>query len=1449
MSTKAWKVREGLVLGARASDPSDAQDGQIWYNSTLGKFRKKEDGVIRNLAESEVLDLFGDDVALAAKGSLYLNIDSDDSATSEVFEVGVNRTQDSGGSVLLSIDESGNADFTGSLSVNTVDVVDLSSAQTLTNKTISDTNNTISIQSSTVSYNNATSGLTATDAQAAIDEVEGRVDAIESDLSDDIEGPGASTDNAIVRWDGTDGRTIKDSLVTVDNSGDMSVSRSEASGSPTLTVENTAAGSGAEALVHVNVSSGSGDAMFRATTSGQDYTFGARGDDDFVIAFGNNLSATNVMTYENLSGSITFGEAGDTGTHIFNGDQLRLSSSSASPSSLENNNTGTGGTRILSVADSATGDSFIRSIAGDSTNSSQTAMFQVRNREPSGANYWMGTYQGTALDFRYNTTDTVSTSTSYGNLSSTGAWTLGESGGTETHTVNGTLQITGELIANAGGTNADPEIYFEGDSNTGIYRPLPDQISLTAGGNTLFRHTSTQVQIGGGDGADSGTLSLLQRGTTNADGFVIRRTSAGVSYRTWMDASDDININFGNDTVGRITNDGAWTLGASGNTEEHTVNGRLGIGSASQILNGPALTLSGAITGSTTGPQIEFELDGTVEGVIGVARAPGNIITGAAEGNLCLRSVTDGAVLFGNADGTIITASIDGATAEFNMQTVNHARSQPGGLVYDDIRNTSTSSGSEALQRIVSNSPDGYAAIELLKTDSTNVSHYLALDPSVGALEFRGGTSGTTLDPGSQPLLGRVTGGGAWTLGESGGTETHQFNGSSARVEANTTSTASFVIDNNNATTGSAGLFINTDGSGDSFAAFTNAATDYAIGIDNSDSDAFKLNVGGTTPSAGTTVFEMSTAGAAVIGESGGTETHRFNGQLEVSAPSGTNRQFAFLEGATTQAIIGVADSSNQIVYGSDADDFCFRSQGNPIRFSANSGNSSQIALNANGIFDVLTNELRVGQDTTNWTDAAIKIRSSSTGSTGPKMYFNMDGTIEGIIGIKRAAGDIVSGGAAGNMVIRSPGDGVILFSDAGGTSITGEITGNGWQIGAVDSNVNHDAYGDQFALRSDANGLATLSVINNNAAGPNSAARVLASVQNGSVGDAYFVAAAQGTTFWSWGLDSSDSDVWKLSQDAELGTNDYLRVTKAGAVTIGESGSTQTHTVNGRTNFAAAGTGAYWVTNQGTNGLTNANQIGFGADNVGNSNATGSIEGFRAEMNTDAASFTTGILRQFYARSQAKGAGSTIARKIQYSGDPMVADGTNNAFMADNFTFTGDWTLNLSGTNPSLIGGALTYGNESSNSLNNEEHGEHRRFSGNAADAIVNSISATHCYNTITPPEDQDILEVDVSSNTTSNAVACYLQVVASDTDGNGEVFDIFATVHHDGVNGVFNTPVVTSRITNGTFTNVTASWVGSGDTRTLRLATTEGFGTYSVDVRTSDRVGDKVTLLLTGS
>lgn len=65
--------------------------------------------------------------------------------------------------------------------------------QTLENKTIDGTssgNNTVTIDASSAIYDNSSSGLVATDSQAAIDEIEGRVDTLETDLDSHVNSVG-----------------------------------------------------------------------------------------------------------------------------------------------------------------------------------------------------------------------------------------------------------------------------------------------------------------------------------------------------------------------------------------------------------------------------------------------------------------------------------------------------------------------------------------------------------------------------------------------------------------------------------------------------------------------------------------------------------------------------------------------------------------------------------------------------------------------------------------------------------------------------------------------------------------------------------------------------------------------------------------------------------------------------------------------------------------------------------------------------------------------------------------------------------------------------------------------------------------------------------------------------------------------------------------------------------
>lgn len=137
---------------------------------------------------------------------------------------------------------------------------------------------------------------------------------------------------------------------------------------------------------------------------------------------------------------------------------------------------------------------------------------------------------------------------------------------------------------------------------------------------------------------------------------------------------------------------------------------------------------------------------------------------------------------------------------------------------------------------------------------------------------------------------GRLSAAGAWTLGASGGTATHQVWGTSLRLDANVASTASFVVNNLNTGAAGAGVFIDTDGTGDAWTTYSvnNLGTQFSLGIDNSASDILKLTTG-SSPSAGTTYLQVSTAGAITLGDSASTSTQTINAGNILATISGNS--------------------------------------------------------------------------------------------------------------------------------------------------------------------------------------------------------------------------------------------------------------------------------------------------------------------------------------------------------------------------------------------------------------------------------------------------------------------------------------------------------------------------------------------------------------------------------
>lgn len=119
-------------------------------------------------------------------------------------------------------------------------------------------------------------------------------------------------------------------------------------------------------------------------------------------------------------------------------------------------------------------------------------------------------------------------------------------------------------------------------------------------------------------------------------------------------------------------------------------------------------------------------------------------------------------------------------------------------------------------------------------------------------------------------------------------------------------------------------------------------------------------------------------------------------------------------------------------------------------------------------------------------------------------------------------------------------------------------------------------------------------------------------------------------------------------------------------------------------------------ATTSGTSPLTGVSQYGVFSDPVFTSASTTDVASFLAKVQTSAASYTTTIAAAYSALASVKGASNTITRLINYLGVTQT-DGTNNAFIADNTAFTGNYFINSTSTAATLISGAVQLGATSS--------------------------------------------------------------------------------------------------------------------------------------------------------
>lgn len=125
----------------------------------------------------------------------------DETDRSKEFAIEVDPTATTGTRTTLKSVQTANREIT--LPDNDSELVDLDSAQILENKTMDFStggNNSITADAVDIIYDNTTSSLTATDTQSAIDEVEGRVDTVETDLSNHIANPTDAHDASAISF-------------------------------------------------------------------------------------------------------------------------------------------------------------------------------------------------------------------------------------------------------------------------------------------------------------------------------------------------------------------------------------------------------------------------------------------------------------------------------------------------------------------------------------------------------------------------------------------------------------------------------------------------------------------------------------------------------------------------------------------------------------------------------------------------------------------------------------------------------------------------------------------------------------------------------------------------------------------------------------------------------------------------------------------------------------------------------------------------------------------------------------------------------------------------------------------------------------------------------------------------------------------------------------------------
>lgn len=380
----------------------------------------------------------------------------------------------------------------------------------------------------------------------------------------DVVGPASSTDNAVCRFDATTGKAIQNSSASVNDSGQLS-----------------AVGVASTAVVTTTTTAGP---QFTAVDSG---------------AFG--VDATSYMNFRD--GSSEGGRVGIDGSastnmllrNLISGGSLLLQTNAGTHYTMKDTTTGHGADYDTMAQTTKIRSTFVGANTSDysyvgynsrSTSSATTWQYDVADK--ASLLYFINggmRFYGTATTGAAG--DTISY-TLLGSISNAGAWTIGESASSVAHQANGN------------------SFTVRRDYNGGTL--------LTARNDDTGSSAYSQLKIT----SEAGDVNLTANSTAAGDSVSLTADSTfGGGMDIGILGSNAIRFNTAGSAKVSISGAGAVTIGASGGTEVHPVNGDMTVSglTASRVMvtNGSKQLTSSTMTQTLLESLTSEQIDGLIE--------------------------------------------------------------------------------------------------------------------------------------------------------------------------------------------------------------------------------------------------------------------------------------------------------------------------------------------------------------------------------------------------------------------------------------------------------------------------------------------------------------------------------------------------------------------------------------------------------------------------------------------------------------------------------------------------------------------------------------------------------------------------------------------------------------------------------------------------------------------